>query len=140
MTRQTRLFLHTGTGQIILKTVLFFQWTPDLIVLSLCLVLSGEPISCQAMDSLLGKGPRHTVSSQLAMLMEGAAMQRIQSTRLSANHSHWLENTGSGVAYVSMCTHDRVQQWHRFHRLPRCLPSLTEHCLKVRVGDKRRME
>lgn len=104
--------------------------------LSICFILLGEPTSFQAMDSLLGNGPRHIVSSQLAMLMEGAVVQRIQSSRLSENHSHWLENKGSGVAYVSMCTHDHVQQWHSLHQLPRCLPSLTEHCLKVRVSDK----
>lgn len=35
-------------------------------------------MSFQAMDSPIWNGPRHTVSSQLAMLMEGAAVQRIQ--------------------------------------------------------------
>lgn len=43
-----------------------------------------------AMGSLLGKGPRHTVSSQLTMLMEGAAVQKIQNGRLSENHFYWL--------------------------------------------------
>lgn len=108
MTHQTRLLLRTGTSQIIPKNHTLLPMDTGLDSLSICLVLLGEPTSFQAMDYLLGNGPRHIVSSQLAMLMEGAAVQRVQSSRLSENHSHWLENKGSGVAYVNMCTHDHV--------------------------------